>query len=440
MKSLLRVFLALALLLAGLPVTAASAQDTPGAAPAAADLAASTCTDGVQASGAVYRICMPPAGAWNGDLLVFAHGYVSPFEPVGIPEDQLVLPDGTSLPGIVNGLGYAFALSSYRVNGLAVLPGIQDTLDLVNLFRTQYPMTGRVYIAGASEGGLVTTLAVEQYPAVFAGGLATCGPVGDFRSQVNYWGDFRVVFDYFFPGVLPPSPVNIPPEVPANWETVYKPAVLAAIAANPSATSQLLRVTRAPIDAADPASLNTTVEGLLWYNAFATNDGVAKLGGQPFDNRGKWYTGSRNDLLLNLRVRRFRADAAAINTINANYQTSGVLAVPLVNLHTTGDPIVPYWHAPLYTAKVIARGSLLNYVHIPALRYGHCNFNVVEVLVSFAIMVIKSGGIISSPQEAIDANAGLVQRAESLLPDEAARQTFRQMLLQYLQTDQETMK
>lgn len=47
--------------------------------------------DGLQESGAVYRICMPTFPPWNGDLVVYAHGYVSPTEPVGIPEDQMTL-------------------------------------------------------------------------------------------------------------------------------------------------------------------------------------------------------------------------------------------------------------------------------------------------------------------------------------------------------------
>jgi len=48
--------------------------------------AVSTCEpDGTQASGAVYRICMP--GTWKGDLV--------------LPTP----PDGTSIPRIVNQLG-----------------------------------------------------------------------------------------------------------------------------------------------------------------------------------------------------------------------------------------------------------------------------------------------------------------------------------------------
>src|SRR5262245_53516580 len=85
----------------------------PLSGPAAA--AVSTCDpDGAQASGAIYRICMP--ATWNGDLVIYAHGYVGFNEPVAIPEDQLSLPDGTSVPELVNSLGFAFATTSYSTN------------------------------------------------------------------------------------------------------------------------------------------------------------------------------------------------------------------------------------------------------------------------------------------------------------------------------------
>ena len=97
--------------------------------------------------------------------------------------------------------GYAFATTSYRKNGLAVKEGLADIVDLVEVFKTQLAKqsTGRVYVIGASEGGLIATLAAEKYSKTFCGGLALCGPIGDFRGQLNYWGDFRVLFDYFYP-------------------------------------------------------------------------------------------------------------------------------------------------------------------------------------------------------------------------------------------------
>ncbi len=359
---------------------------------------------GVHGNGAKYCITLPSEGDWNGDLVIFAHGYVSVREPLEIPWDQLILPDGTPMPAIVNDLGYAFATTSYSENGLAVVRGVIDILDLVEVFNDTVGRPNRVYLVGASEGGLVTTLAVEQHPGPFAGGMAMCGPIGGFRGQVDYWGDFRVVFDYFFPGLLPGSPVDVPDEVMDNWESVYAPGVLVAIQANPLNAQQLLSVTQAPVDPLDPSTIPQTVLGILWYNVFATNDGIEKLRGQPFGNvtverikrmtiyAEKWYMGSLDDQALNQDVQRFIADQSALNKIDKKYETSGKLKKPLVTLHTTGDPIVPYWHAIKYGAKVDENGMGGAYSHIPVNRYGHCNFELAEILGGFGWLVLQTTG------------------------------------------------
>ncbi|GAB6063133.1 prolyl oligopeptidase family serine peptidase [Deferrisoma palaeochoriense] len=347
---------------------------------------AATCRNGIQPGGALYRICVPDP--WNGDVLVFAHGYVSPLEPVAIPENQLVLPDGTSIPDLVTGLGYAFAATSYRDTGLVIPEAVEDVRELVE---TVFPAEGlyptRVLLAGASEGGAVTVLALEEHPDLFSGGLAACGPVGSFQRQLDYVGDFRVLFDYFFPGVLPGTAVEIPEELIARWDDVYVPRVLAAIRANPHATEQLLRVARAPVDPAVPETGAQTVLGVLWYNVFGTNDAREKLGGNPYDNTRRWYSGSDNDWRLNLRIQRFRADPEARRAVAEGYETSGRLRVPLVTLHTTGDPIVPYWHEPLYGLKTLFSGSALWRTHFRVDRYGHCAFTTDEVVQALTALV-----------------------------------------------------
>ena len=347
--------------------------------------------DGVQSSGAIYRICMPE-GQWNGDLVVYAHGYVSAFEPVAIPEDQLTLPDGTSLIDMITSMGYAFATTSYAYNGLAVPQGVADVTELVTIFSQTKGEPEHVFLTGPSEGGLVTILGAEQRPDVFDGALSTCGPIGNFQKQTNTIGDFRVVFDYFFPDVLPPSPVAIPDALIQQWDDVYAPAVSAAIAQDPHATEQLLRVTRAAIDPTDTSSIEKTVLGLLWYNVFATNDAIEKLGGQPFDNMHKLYVGSDNDLALNMGVSRFRANPNARVEILNHYQASGDLQIPVVTMHTLLDPIVPYWHEPLYRQKVMGQGASSQLINIPIPRYGHCNFTPEEVLAAFGILVFRVEG------------------------------------------------
>ncbi len=362
------------------------------------------CEEGVQTSGALYRICMPLEG-WNGDLFVFAHGYVAPNKP-------LELGDDSALVELVTGMGYAYATTTYSKNGLAVKQGVEDVTDLVAIFTARYGEPRYTYLVGGSEGGIITTLAVEKYPEVFDGGMSLCGPVGDFRKQVDYFGDFRVIFDYFFPGVLPGSPIDIPQELMDQFEAVYVPRILDAIHSNPDATRQLLRVTNAPYDPSDPATIDETVVSVLWYNVFATNDAQEVLGGQPYDNQGRYYKGSDDDRRLNQMVPRFSADPAALAEIERYYQTSGRLQVPLVALHTVADPVVPFWHQPLYRYKVWLAGSSEWYSAFPILRYGHCAFEPEEVLAAFALLVFKVSG-----EE--------LARVENVLPTAESRKIYR---------------
>jgi hypothetical protein len=115
----------------------------------------------------------------------------------------------------------------------------------------------------------------------------------------------------------------------------------------------------------------------------ATNDAIEKLGGQPFDNHDRVYAGSANDTQLNQVVQRFNSDSAALQDIDLNYQTTGLLTVPLVTLHTTLDQQVPYWHEPLYRVKVIQSDSLAFHQHVEVNTYGHCNFSASDALGAF---------------------------------------------------------
>ncbi len=53
------------------------------------------------------------------------------------------------LPLLVQSLGYAFATTSYRQNGLAILEGLGDVQELVTAFSDVYRPT-RTHIAGVS--------------------------------------------------------------------------------------------------------------------------------------------------------------------------------------------------------------------------------------------------------------------------------------------------
>lgn len=353
---------------------------------------AAQCVRGTAANGARYIVCMPDNPAqWNGGLVLFAHGYIPEGAPPDAWEAHLTLPGGPSLPDLVTQYGFGFAASSFSEDGLAVLEGVEDTMALIGIFKdTFHKQPNRVFVTGISQGGLVAAKALEQHADELNGGLAACGPIGDFRKQIDYFGDARVLFDYFFPGVLgqpwTQTNITIPPELMQNWDSTYVPAMAAALQAKPLKTAQLLSTADIPIGL-NPANAGEAIISALWYNVFATNEALARLGGNPFDNSRRRYSGSLNDLLLNLRVARFTADAAALNALT-DYQTTGKLKRPLVTLHTTWDPVVPAWQESLYAQKVAAAGKSALLVRYPVPRFGHCAFHEGEVLVAFLAMVL----------------------------------------------------
>jgi pimeloyl-ACP methyl ester carboxylesterase len=339
------------------------------------------CRNGWLSGGARSRICVPSVG-WNGELVVFAHGYVAPGSPLDFY--NLTLPDGTDLSVLVQHLGYAFATTSYRQNGLAILEGADDIRELVAAFKKTFSTPLKTHLTGVSDGGLVTALLAEQSPDLFTSALATCGPIGSFALQLDYFDDFRVLFDYFFPGVIPGSPIRVPARVALNWDKTYKPRIVAALAARPDKALELMRTSNAAFDPATPATIVNTALEVLRYNVVATNDAIEKLGGNPYGNVTRWYFGSSNDLRLNVGIERFRAAPVARRALKA-YETTGDLQIPMVSLHTVADDVVPAWHELLHLAKVDAappRGKFLPY---PILRYGHCNFTTAEITGAFDV-------------------------------------------------------
>lgn len=417
MKRLLRLMLVLLLVAAFLPAGAAKAQAVTYSCESFA-LPGTMAVSGTAPSGSETCIIMPQVG-WNGGLVIFAHGYVfayPPNKPVTIPWEQMIIRDpqtgmmtGT-IPQLILAQGFAFATTSYSKNGLAVVEGVNDVLELVDVFKAQLaanlpagaPVPDvPVFLVGASEGGLVTTLAVEGYPKVFRGGVAACGPIGDFREQINYWGDLRVVYDHYFPGnMLGSSAMVIPPETMAGWGNLYDMTQWGPVLAlNYSlinadltyngglSTQRLLAATGAPVDQANPLTVYQTILGILEYNVMATNEAIVELGGKPYQNLDTVYSTYPPDPTLNDGVERLSADKEALKVIKKDYQTKGLLKRPLVVMHTTGDPIVPYWHATMYQDKVIQHDSAQNLGFIEVQAYGHCNFTAENQMAAFSMML-----------------------------------------------------
>ncbi len=367
------------------------------------------CVTGVASSGALLELCLPDT--WNGEILMWAHGYTNPgphrppYTPLELPSDEA---SGFPVKNIIRNVGteangfYGYASTSYRRNGLVAPEAAEDLEETSNWLRQQLESFAAdngltslptvTYLVGASEGGLSTVLDAEGpgVGSLFDGALALCAPIGDFRRQVEWFGDFRVVYDYFFPGIMPGSAVHIPDEetvvTDANWEATVT-SILTALDADPDASRQLVAVTGVPHDAGDPETLREATTQILRYSFMGTNDATTVLGGNPFGNLETIYTGSEDDAGLNAAVGRHEADNAALTSIEVAFQTDGQPRVPLLAMHTTRDPVTPMWHMDLYLAK--NAGADESVTLIPVDRFGHCGFSLPELLAGFSQLVLE---------------------------------------------------
>ena len=76
-----------------------------------------------------------------------------------------------------------------------------------------------------------------------------------------------------------------------------------------------------------------------------------------YDNTHTVYSGSANDAALNARVQRFQAKPDAVEYVR-RYTPTGKLSMPVMTLHTTQDPTVPFSQEAAYTAAVSQSGAL----------------------------------------------------------------------------------
>jgi hypothetical protein len=101
--------------------------------------------------------------------------------------------------------------------------------------------------------------------------------------------------------------------------------------------------------------------------------------------------GSTNDAALNAEVERVESDGRARAYARRFYQPKGNLHAPLVTLHNTLDPVVPFQHEENYSRLVAQKRKSAFLSILPVPRYGHCNFTTQEVFQAFALMVQQAG-------------------------------------------------
>jgi hypothetical protein len=341
--------------------------------------------DGTFGPGARYRLVRPTN--WNGTLLLYAHGYVSPDQPVTIP------PDAEQVIALLASQDVAVAVSSFSENGWAVKDGTQRTHQLLGIFTSKFGAPSRVYAAGASMGGLIAINLIETYPGKFVGVLPGCAAAGGLQRELDYFADVRVLFDLFYPGVLPGSAVDVPPGIDVTSQIVF-PAI-AAMTSNPAGAFAIASISQTPVPFASDAELLQSIATALG-GAAGYSDVLSFTHGQPFfDNASTQYTGALPPatlLWINANVQRFSASPSGLNYVRHNYTPTGDLQMPALTLSIFRDPVVPGFHRADYGAAVAAAGGANWLVQrsVPgtANGYGHCTFTALELVTAFSDLVL----------------------------------------------------
>lgn len=341
--------------------------------------------------GSTYALYRPDA--WNGSLVLFAHGYVQPFLDPDLPTTPLLAP----MREYLLSEGYGVAYSSYSETGYAVKDGAQRTHQLRGLFTSEFGPVDRTFVWGNSMGGLIAELMNERYPAQYDGTLATCGVVAGGLWNATYVANFRVLFDVFYPGVLPGSLFEVPqgeyvigPSAAYPGGNLLFQRIAGALVADPMPAAQMAMLDQVQLAYTSGEEL---IEGFLLVLAYQINgaeDLSDRLNGKSFfDNRETVYSGPLPEALLhavNAQVARYDADPSAVRYFERWYEPTGALDDPVVTLHTTRDPLVPLRGEDIFADVVEGAGAAGLLLQREEVGFGHCALDPARVINAFATL------------------------------------------------------
>jgi pimeloyl-ACP methyl ester carboxylesterase len=366
-----------------------------------------TTATGTLGDGAAYKIeC--PAGAWNGTLFLYSHGYVTPgsanpAQDVGDPVTG----------GWLLSHGFALAGSSYATTGWAIPQALPDQIATLDTFGTRYGAPARTIAWGHSLGGIITAGLVQRYPGRFTAALPMCGVLAGGVATWNTALDAAFAFQQ----LLDPSVqvVNI-----TNPNANFASAESAAAAAQKTAQGRArLALVAAlgdtpgwftPLSPEPPPGdvAGQEANQYLWYSqvdapfAFALRAEIElRFGGNPSWNTGVNYATDlaksadarevralyhaaglslRTDLAALNHATRISASPPAVSGLAHNISFTGKLTIPVLTMHTTGDGLVVPENEQAYRQVVdrAGNGRLLRqtFVH----RAGHCAFTPAETI------------------------------------------------------------
>ena len=433
--------------LAGAALAAALVVGGLTAGSAAASATGSTCggTGAVTAvnktlkDGAAYEI-QCPAGAWNGTLFLYSHGYVTPgsanpAQDVGDPITGAYL----------LAHGYALAGSSYATTGWAIQQALPDQVNTLNAFDQAFGKPRTTIAWGHSLGGIITAGLIQDYPNLFNAALPMCGVLSGGVATWNTALDAAFAFQQLIAPKIKVVNIKNPTAnlaageaaVAAAQTTAQGRARLALVAAlgdtpgwftplspEPAATdyaaqeqNQFLWDTEVtfPFVLAFRAELEARAGGnVSWNTGVNYFTDLAKSVDLPevtalYKAAGLSLT---KDLLTVNSAPRITANPFAVAYLAKNIAFNGDISIPVLSMHTTGDGLVVPENEQAYSSVVDrdGNGNLLRQIFVN--RAGHCSFTPAETIAAVQTLLNR----LSTGHWNVPSPAGLNAEAAALGP------------------------
>jgi pimeloyl-ACP methyl ester carboxylesterase len=398
--------------------------------------AAVTTHTGTLPDGATFLIEVP--SPWNGTLLLYSHGYVTPGSPnpardVGDPGTRAFL--------LAN--GFALAGSSYAHTGWAIQEALPDQIATLDAFHALVGTPKRTIAWGHSLGGIITAGLIQRFPNRFDGALPMCGVLSGGVATWNQALDAEFAFKTLFSFGGPLQVVHI---TNPGANLALAESLLTSAQATPQGRARLALVAAlgdtpgwftpgSPEPAANDFATQE-VNQFLWSAnvdfpfVFALRAELEfRAGGNPSWNTGVDYrkqlarSVNRKEVFalykaagldleddldtLNDAVR-IAGDPSSVEYLEHNIIFNGDIDFPVLTMHTTGDGLVVNQNESAYADVVreAGNGRLLRrtFVH----RAGHCTFTPAETVTALVNLIerLDSGFWPDLRPSALNAEAG----------------------------------
>jgi pimeloyl-ACP methyl ester carboxylesterase len=375
--------------------------------------------------GAAFKLQLPDVKKWNGTLVIWSHGYRAaapvpdnPLDPTSVPAEV----DRSATTGptqdVADALvakGYALAGSAFATNGWDVREGVAADEDLYGYFKTNFGTPKRVYIWGASLGGLITETLAEKHANWVSGVAPLCGVLGGTNLNLDLALDVAYAVKALIYPTMKLTGYASVDEAVAQWQAAAKAMVVAATKADAEGIADIFAIASiagAPgkTDKFDGSGITSTVSATvqalveaLGYGTWGRYEIEQRTGGNPSQNTDVDYAARIGEqakpLIGNQLTRiaaalaagqRVTADAAARAKADTLGNPTGSIDRPTITMHTEDDPLVLVQNENVFAGRVRANavgGQLVQLFTGPPTKYakapygaGHCNFTKQELV------------------------------------------------------------